>query len=91
MAPGPCATPAARRVQVNMSVLRCPACGATGPADRSESTFEYLDRDELLALRRCRTCGTALLVRFTLFPTEAHAEVIPHEVWETMRDARRAV
>lgn len=71
-----------------MSMLSCPACGQTGPGDRSEAAFEYIDRDELLALRRCRRCGTVLLVRFTLFPTEAHAEVIPEDVWEAMQEGR---
>jgi uncharacterized Zn finger protein len=71
-----------------MCMLSCPACGETGPADRSETAFEYIDRDELLALRRCRRCGNVLLVRFTLFPTEAEAEVVPAEVWEAMQEAR---
>ncbi len=71
-----------------MCMLSCPACSTTGPGDRSESAFDYIDRDELLALRRCRKCGTVLLVRFTLFPTEAHAEAIPPDVWEAMMDSR---
>jgi hypothetical protein len=71
-----------------MCTLECPRCGQAGPGDRDESAFDFLDRDELLALRRCRRCGTVLLVRFTLFPTEAHAEVIPADVWEAMEEAR---
>lgn len=74
-----------------MCMLSCPACGQTGAGDRSETAFDYIDRDELLALRRCRRCATVLLVRFTLLPTEAHAEVIPAEVWEAMQEVRGAV
>ena len=71
-----------------MCTLECPECGQFGPGDRDESAFDYIDRDELLALRRFRRCGTVLLVRFTLFPTEAHAEVIPADVWQAMEEAR---
>jgi hypothetical protein len=70
-----------------MSILTCPACGHWGPADRSETAFEYLARDGLLELRRCRGCGARLLVRFTLFPTEAWAEVLPPEVWEATEES----
>jgi hypothetical protein len=66
-------------------ILTCPACGRWGPADRSETDFDYVARDGLLELRRCRGCGAGLLVRFTLFPTDADAEVIPPEVWAEMR------
>jgi hypothetical protein len=67
-----------------MAILTCPACGHWGPADRSETAFDYIARDGLIELRRCRGCEAPLLVRFTLFPTRATGEVIPAEVWEEM-------
>jgi hypothetical protein len=67
-----------------MAILTCAACGHSGPADRRETAFEYIARDGLIELRRCRSCRAPLLVRFTLFPTRATAEVIPAEVWEEM-------
>jgi|1186.fasta_scaffold54786_2 hypothetical protein len=70
-----------------MAILTCPACGHWGAAGRSEEAFEYLRRDGLLEVRRCNGCGAYLLVRFTLFPTEAEAEVLPAEVVsETLRE-----
>lgn len=73
-----------------MAILTCPDCGHWGPAGRTDEAFDYLARDGLLELRRCRACGAGLLVRFTLFPTEAQAEVIPTEVWEEILVNRRA-
>lgn len=63
-----------------MAFLTCPSCDYWGPADRRETAFEYLMRDGLIELRRCRRCRSFLLVRFLLFPTSAEAEVIPAEV-----------
>ena len=63
-----------------MAILTCPACGHWGPADRSEIAFDYLARDDMIELRRCCSCRAYLLVRFTLFPTTAEAEVLPPEV-----------
>jgi hypothetical protein len=67
-----------------VATLTCPACGHSGPADRRETAFDYIARDGLIELRRCRACRVPLLVRFTLFPTRATGEVIPGEVWEEM-------
>jgi hypothetical protein len=64
--------------------LTCPQCGHAGDGGRSESDFDYVRRDDLVEVRRCRSCGAGLLVRFTLLPTEAHAEVIPPDVWREM-------
>jgi hypothetical protein len=44
-------------------------------------------RDGLIELRRCRRCRSYLLVRFTLFPTRAEAEVIPAGVAVEMERA----
>jgi hypothetical protein len=71
-----------------VAILTCPACGQSGPADRSETAFDYIARDGLIELRRCRGCRAPLLVRFALFPTRAMAEVIPAEVWEEMERVR---
>ncbi len=70
------------------AMLTCPVCGQFGPADRRETAFDYIAREELLELRRCRGCDTPLLVRFTLFPTEAEGEPIPLEVWEEIERLR---
>ena len=67
-----------------MPTLECPACGAVGDGGRSETSFDYLRRDGLVELRRCRRRGAGLLVRFLLFPPEAFAEVIPVEAWDEM-------
>jgi hypothetical protein len=72
-----------------VSVLTCPSCRRWGPADSSESAFEYLAREGLIELRRCRRCRAYLLVRFRLFPTRADAEVIPLEVCIEMERAWR--
>ena len=74
-----------------MASLTCPACGNHGDGGRAESAFEYLARDELIELRRCRRCGAGLLVRFTLFPTQAHPEVIPPDAWELMRSETESI
>jgi hypothetical protein len=65
-----------------MPKLTCPTCGRCGPADRRETTFDYIARDGPLGLRRCRACGTPLHVPFRLFPAQPEAEPIPSEVWE---------
>ena len=65
-------------------MLTCPSCGNFGDGGRAETEFDYLRRDGLVELRRCRACGAGLLVRFTLLPTEAHPEVIPAEAWREM-------
>jgi hypothetical protein len=65
-------------------MLTCPQCGHSGDGGRSEAAFDYIRRDGLVELRRCRSCGAGLLVRFTLLPTEAHPEVIPADVWREM-------
>lgn len=67
-----------------MPTLECPSCGLVGDGGRSERSFDYLRRDGLVELRRCRRCGAGLLVRFLLFPPEAFAEVIPPEAWDEM-------
>ena len=67
-----------------MPTLECPACGLVGDGGRSETSFDYLRRDGLIELRRCRGCGAGLLVRFLLFPSEALVEVIPAEAWDEM-------
>jgi hypothetical protein len=70
-----------------MVTITCPACGQRGPGDRTEEAFEYIARRDLLELRRCRGCHAVLLVRFTLMPVEAEAEVIPPEVQREMAEA----
>jgi hypothetical protein len=72
-----------------MATLTCPRCGSSGDAGRSESAFDYIRRDGLVEIRRCRGCGAGLLVRFTLLPTEAHPEVIPDDVWREIEQAAR--
>ena len=71
-----------------MATLTCPACGNVGDAGRAETSFDYLERDGLIELRRCRGCGAGLLVRFTLMPTRAYPEVIPIEAWDEIRRVR---
>ena len=70
-----------------MAILTCPQCGHSGDGGRAESAFDYIRRDGLIELRRCRRCGAGLLVRFTLLPTEAHPEVLPPEVWQEVTNA----
>lgn len=67
-----------------MATLICPQCGHAGDGGRTESDFDYVRRDGLVEVRRCRSCGAGLLVRFTLLPTLAHPEVIPPDVWREM-------
>jgi hypothetical protein len=70
-----------------VATLTCPECGHAGDGGRSEAAFEYVRRDGLVEVRRCRNCGAGLLVRFTLLPTLAHPEVIPPDVWRVMEEA----
>jgi hypothetical protein len=72
------------RVLFRVPTLICPHCGHAGDGGRSETDFDYVRRDGLVEVRRCRSCGAGLLVRFTLHPTEAHPEVIPADVWREM-------
>ena len=65
-----------------MPTITCPGCSAYGDGGRNESAFQYISRDGLLELRRCRACGAGLLVRFTVLPTHAYAELVDPEVWE---------
>jgi transcription initiation factor IIE alpha subunit len=71
-----------------MPTLTCPACGHFGAGGRDETSFDYLERDGLIELRRCRRCGAGLLVRFTLMPTQAYPEVIAREAWDEIRRIR---
>src|SRR5256885_11539102 len=68
-----------------MPRLTCPVCGQRGDV-RSEEFFETRGRmpNRGMPVKRCRSCGSGLIVRPRVFPPGTKAEVIPAGAWQKM-------
>ena len=62
--------------------LRCPVCDHNGEIKGTDEFFETRGQWQGAPVRRCRGCGSGLIVRGLLRPK---AEVIPDDLWERMQ------
>jgi DNA-directed RNA polymerase subunit RPC12/RpoP len=69
-------------------MLKCPECGVRGEVKGTEDSFEVRSRwpfsPEGWPVRKCRSCGSGLIVKPRLFPPGAKASLIPSDTWQEM-------